>query len=166
MDVQNVFAFLRMLEGEPPPITIVGCEPETTEPGMGLSAAVTRSVAPAAALVRRLLDRAARGARAPSHRRYAMKKTLIRSGFAVAAAWWAARQLSSMLKDVSRYNAMRAMSGDGAARAAGDVREALLPDPHLDQADQRAALRRGRQSARAWCSSSPACRRTSPATSR
>ncbi len=56
MDVQNVFAFLRLLEGEPPPLTIVGCEPETTEPGMGLSAAVTRSVVPAAALVRRLLD--------------------------------------------------------------------------------------------------------------
>ncbi len=55
MDVRNVFAFLRMLGGEPPPITIVGCEPETTEPGMGLSAAVTASVAPAAALVRRLL---------------------------------------------------------------------------------------------------------------
>jgi hydrogenase maturation protease len=55
MDVQNVFAFVRMLDGEPPPITIVGCEPETTEPGMGLSAAVTGSIAPAAALVRRLL---------------------------------------------------------------------------------------------------------------
>ncbi len=55
MDVQNVFAFLRMLDGEPPPLTIVGCEPATLEPGMGLSAAVARSVAPAAALVRRLL---------------------------------------------------------------------------------------------------------------
>jgi hydrogenase maturation protease len=55
MDVQNVFAFLRVLDGEPPPIAIVGCEPETTEPGIGLSPAVTRSVAPAAALVRRLL---------------------------------------------------------------------------------------------------------------
>ena len=55
-----------------------------------------------------------------------MKKTLIRSGFAVAAAWWGARQLSSMLKDVSRYNAMRKMSGDGPLEA-GDVREALFP---------------------------------------
>lgn len=56
MDVQNVFAFLRMLGGEPPPITIVGCEPETVEPAMGLSAVVTGAIAPAAALVRRLLD--------------------------------------------------------------------------------------------------------------
>ena len=55
-----------------------------------------------------------------------MKKTLIRSGFAIAAAWWGARQLSSMLKDVSRYNAMRAMSGDGPL-SPGDVREALYP---------------------------------------
>ena len=55
MDVQNVFAFLRMLDGAPPPLTVVGCEPATTEPGMGLSAAVGAAVAPAAALVRRLL---------------------------------------------------------------------------------------------------------------
>ena len=56
MDLGNVFAYLRMLGGESPPITIVGCEPETTEPGMGLSETVTRSVDAAAALVRRLLD--------------------------------------------------------------------------------------------------------------
>jgi len=56
MDLQNVFAYLRVLGGEPPPVTIVGCEPETTEPGMGLSDAVTRSVDAAAALVRRLID--------------------------------------------------------------------------------------------------------------
>ena len=56
MDLGNVFACLRMLEGEPPPITIVGCEPETVEPGMGLSPTVARSVDPAAALVRRLID--------------------------------------------------------------------------------------------------------------
>jgi hypothetical protein len=55
-----------------------------------------------------------------------VKRTLIKSGLAVAAAWWGARQLSSMLKDVSRYNAMRAMSGDGPL-SPGDVREALLP---------------------------------------
>jgi hydrogenase maturation protease len=55
MDVHNVLAFLRMLDGEAPPMTIVGCEPATVEPGIGLSAAVTRAVAPAAALVRRLL---------------------------------------------------------------------------------------------------------------
>ncbi len=55
-----------------------------------------------------------------------MKKALIRSGFALAAAWCGARQLSSMLKDVSRYNAMREMSGDGPL-SPGDVREALYP---------------------------------------
>jgi hydrogenase maturation protease len=56
MDVGNVFACLRMLGGQSPPITIVGCEPETVEPGMGLSATVTASVDAAAALVRRLID--------------------------------------------------------------------------------------------------------------
>jgi hydrogenase maturation protease len=57
MDVENVFAYLRMLEGEAPPITIVGCEPATIEPGIGLSDAVAGSVEAAAALVRRLIDR-------------------------------------------------------------------------------------------------------------
>jgi len=55
-----------------------------------------------------------------------MKKTLIRSGFALAAGVFVARQVLSMSKDVSRYNAMRKMSGDGPL-SAGDVREALLP---------------------------------------
>jgi hypothetical protein len=51
----NVFAYVRTLGGEPPPLTIVGCEPENIEPGMGLSDVVQRSVEGAAALVRRLL---------------------------------------------------------------------------------------------------------------
>ncbi len=55
MDVQNVFAFLRLLGGTPPPLTLVGCEPATLVPEMGLSPAVERAVEPAAALVRRLL---------------------------------------------------------------------------------------------------------------
>ena len=55
MDLQNVFAYLRVLGGEAPAVTIVGCEPETTEPGMGLSAPVAHSIGPAAALVRRLI---------------------------------------------------------------------------------------------------------------
>ena len=55
MDLGNVFAYLRTLGGEPPPLTIVGCEPENIEPGMGLSDVVARSVDGAAALVRRLL---------------------------------------------------------------------------------------------------------------
>ncbi|HEY6235396.1 MAG TPA: hydrogenase maturation protease [Candidatus Elarobacter sp.] len=56
MDLGNVFAYLRTLGGEPPHLTIVGCEPESIEPGLGLSPAVARSVAGAAALVRRLID--------------------------------------------------------------------------------------------------------------
>jgi hydrogenase maturation protease len=58
MDVQNVFAYVRVLGGEPPPVTIVGCEPLTTESGMDLSEPVQRSVAAAAALVRRLIAEA------------------------------------------------------------------------------------------------------------
>ena len=56
MDLQNVFGYLRVLGGEPPPVTIVGCEPETIEPGMGLSEPVMQSVDAAVALVRRLVD--------------------------------------------------------------------------------------------------------------
>ena len=56
MDLQNVFGYLRVLGGVPPPLTIVGCEPETTDPGMGLSDPVTQSVDAAVALVRRLVD--------------------------------------------------------------------------------------------------------------
>jgi hydrogenase maturation protease len=58
MDVQNVFAYVRVLGGEPPPVTIVGCEPGTVEAGMDLSEPVRRSVDAAAALVRRLIDKA------------------------------------------------------------------------------------------------------------
>jgi hydrogenase maturation protease len=56
MDLQNVFAYVRVLGGKPPPITIVGCEPQTTQAGMGLSEPVARAVEPAAALVHRLID--------------------------------------------------------------------------------------------------------------
>ena len=55
MDVQNVFGYLRALGSEAPRVTIVGCEPLTTAPGMGLSAPVAQSIDPAAALVRRLV---------------------------------------------------------------------------------------------------------------
>jgi hydrogenase maturation protease len=58
MDLQNVFAYLRVLGGEPPPVTIVGCEPASAEPGMGLSEPVSRSVGAAADLVRRLVTAA------------------------------------------------------------------------------------------------------------
>ncbi|HEX3466398.1 MAG TPA: hydrogenase maturation protease [Candidatus Elarobacter sp.] len=66
MDVQNVFAYLRVLGGEPPPVTIVGCEPATAEPGLGLSPTVADAVAPAAALVRRLIDQGGQPCSVPS----------------------------------------------------------------------------------------------------
>jgi hydrogenase maturation protease len=56
MDLNNVFGYVRVLGGEPPPLTIVGCEPATVEPGMGLSDAVAQAVEPALAVVRRLID--------------------------------------------------------------------------------------------------------------
>ena len=58
MDLANVFAFLRILGGEAPPITIVGCEPATVEEGMGLSPAVANAVETALPLVRRVVAEA------------------------------------------------------------------------------------------------------------
>jgi hydrogenase maturation protease len=55
MDLQNVFNFVRVLGGEPPPITLVGCEPASVAEGIGLSPAVQEAIEPAAALVRRLM---------------------------------------------------------------------------------------------------------------
>jgi hydrogenase maturation protease len=56
MDLANVFAFVRMLGGDAPPITIVGCEPATIEEGIGLSPAVANAVEAALPLVRRVVD--------------------------------------------------------------------------------------------------------------
>jgi hydrogenase maturation protease len=55
MDLQNVFAFVRMIGGEAPPITIVGCEPSTADEEILLTQPVRDAVAPAAELVRRLV---------------------------------------------------------------------------------------------------------------
>jgi hydrogenase maturation protease len=55
MELENVLAFVRVLGGEAPPITLVGCEPLQTDEAMGLSAPVRESVAAAAGLVRRLV---------------------------------------------------------------------------------------------------------------
>jgi hydrogenase maturation protease len=57
MDLESVFAFAQTLGGVMPPLTLVGCEPLTTEDGIGLSAVVAAAVEPAAAIVRRLLAR-------------------------------------------------------------------------------------------------------------
>jgi hydrogenase maturation protease len=56
MDLANVFAFVRMLGGDAPPITIVGCEPATIEEGLGLSPAVANAAEAAVPLVRRVVD--------------------------------------------------------------------------------------------------------------
>jgi hydrogenase maturation protease len=58
MDLQNVFAFVRTIGGEPPPITIVGCEPCLAGEQIGLSDAVSAAVTPAVELVRRLVEEA------------------------------------------------------------------------------------------------------------
>jgi hydrogenase maturation protease len=55
MDLENVFAFVRLAGGEAPPITLIGCEPATVDEGIGLSDAVARAVPEAAQLVRRLI---------------------------------------------------------------------------------------------------------------
>jgi hydrogenase maturation protease len=70
MDLANVFALLKMLGGEAPPILIVGCEPATVEEGLGLSPTVANAVEAALPLVRRVaqqvLDRPQSGKEAPS----------------------------------------------------------------------------------------------------
>jgi hydrogenase maturation protease len=58
MDLSNVFAFVRTLGAEAPPIEIVGCEPQTVDEDIGLSPPVAAAVEPAAALVRKLIARA------------------------------------------------------------------------------------------------------------
>jgi hydrogenase maturation protease len=55
MDLENVLAFVRLLGGEAPPITLVGCEPLEIEDAIGLSPPVREQVEPAAELVRRLV---------------------------------------------------------------------------------------------------------------
>ncbi|HEX4012492.1 MAG TPA: hydrogenase maturation protease [Candidatus Cybelea sp.] len=55
MDLENVLAFLRVIGGVAPPITLIGCEPARYDEGIGLSAPVRDMVAPAADFVRRLV---------------------------------------------------------------------------------------------------------------
>jgi hydrogenase maturation protease len=55
MDLQNVFALMRMLGGEPPPITIVGCEPSAADETIGLTQPILDAIQPAVDLVRRLV---------------------------------------------------------------------------------------------------------------
>ncbi len=55
MDLENVFALVRMIGGDPPPITIVGCEPSAAEEDIRLTEPVRGAVQPAVDLVRRLI---------------------------------------------------------------------------------------------------------------
>ncbi|HEY8298044.1 MAG TPA: hydrogenase maturation protease [Candidatus Baltobacteraceae bacterium] len=57
MELANVFAFMKRLEGPRPEITIVGCEPASAIERMELSEPVRRAIEPAVALVRSLLAR-------------------------------------------------------------------------------------------------------------
>ncbi|MGA2759914.1 MAG: hydrogenase maturation protease [Candidatus Cybelea sp.] len=68
MDLQNVFAFVRTIGGEPPPVTVVGCEPSTSGEEIGLSDAVSAAVTPAAELVRRLVGKALNERGSPQRR--------------------------------------------------------------------------------------------------
>lgn len=54
MDLGSVFGFLKLLGGEPPPITIVGCEPESVDEGADMSAVVSDAVDAALPVVRRV----------------------------------------------------------------------------------------------------------------
>ena len=55
MQLPSVFASLRELGGKPPPTLVVGCEPESIAPGIGLSASVARAVPGAIELIRELI---------------------------------------------------------------------------------------------------------------
>jgi hydrogenase maturation protease len=54
MELQNVLAFIEQLEAQPPRMLIVGCEPDSTEPGIGLGEIAEGAVERAVALVRNL----------------------------------------------------------------------------------------------------------------
>ena len=55
MNPAVVLGLLRTLGGEMPHVVIVGCEPESVEEGIGLSALVAAAVEPAAETVRRIV---------------------------------------------------------------------------------------------------------------
>ncbi|GAC1508525.1 MAG: hydrogenase maturation protease [Vulcanimicrobiaceae bacterium] len=68
MDLQAVFAFMRTLDGVPPRIIILGCEPADAGEGMGLSQAVEQAVVSSVPLVRDVLEKYFTGAAAPAGR--------------------------------------------------------------------------------------------------
>jgi hydrogenase maturation protease len=58
---ETVLALVPALGGTLPPVTVVGCEPESTEDGMGLSDVVAAQVEVAAQIVDDLVTGAVRG---------------------------------------------------------------------------------------------------------
>jgi hydrogenase maturation protease len=56
MDLENVLAFVRTIGGEPAPITLVGCQPFSMDPQIGLTPPVREAVHAATNLVRRLVE--------------------------------------------------------------------------------------------------------------
>jgi hydrogenase maturation protease len=56
MDLGSVFGFVQRLGGNPPPVTIVGCEPESVDEGGEMTATVSRAVEAAVPLVRRVVN--------------------------------------------------------------------------------------------------------------
>ena len=112
MDLQNVFGYLRVLGGEPPPLTIVGCEPRDDRSGdgpLGAGGAIDR---------RRRRSWSAGWSTNSSRRRRAQPtevshdQAIVRTAIAVGFALFAARQLVYGGRDLARYNKMREMSGD------------------------------------------------------
>lgn len=55
MELRSVLSFIEQLSGRPPRMLIVGCEPESTKPGIGLSKTVAAAVDRAIGLIRSLL---------------------------------------------------------------------------------------------------------------
>lgn len=68
MDPQTVFASLRALGGTPPYTVIVGCEADSVEEGMGLTAAVTAAVPRAVRAVQKIVAALQRSAPAEQER--------------------------------------------------------------------------------------------------
>lgn len=54
MDLGSVFGYVRLLAGVPPPITIVGCEPESLDEGSDITVTIAHAIERAIPLVRRV----------------------------------------------------------------------------------------------------------------
>jgi hydrogenase maturation protease len=57
MNLSIVWSTVQQLGGAMPRTLVVGCEPETIDPGLGLSASVTRAIPGAIDLIHELISR-------------------------------------------------------------------------------------------------------------